>query len=135
MLGDELLEDSFAAVDFETATSEHSSACAVGVVVFEQSSVVDELRLLIRPPDNRYSSFNTDLHGIGPSDTENSPEFPEVWERVAKMLNGRLVVAHNTAFDMSVLRRSADFHGYKPDPFYFSCTYRTARSAMPEAQS
>ena len=126
---------SFAAIDFETATSELSSACAVGVVVFEQGSAVDGCRLLICPPGNRYGSFHTALHGIGPSDTQDSPSFPEVWEQVAGMLGGRLVVAHNTAFDISVLRRSSEHYGYEPEPFSFACTYRLARSAMPEARS
>ena len=126
---------SFVAIDFETATSERSSACAVGVVVFEQGSPTDTLSLLIRPPGNRYDGFNTMIHGIGPSDTRRSPGFPEVWEQVAGMLGGRLVVAHNTAFDLSVLRQSAEHHGYEPDPFPFACTYRIARSAMPDAES
>ena len=129
------LGQSFAAIDFETATSERNSACAVGVVVFEQGLPTDTLSLLIRPPDNRYDGFNTMIHGIGPSDTRHSPDFPEIWERVARMLDGRLVVAHNTAFDLSVLRRSAEHHGYEPAPFPFACTYRIARSAMPDAAS
>ena len=126
---------SFAAIDFETATSQRSSACAVGVVVFEQGSPVDRRRLLIRPPGNRYDAFNTALHGIGPADTGDSPPFPEVWDQVAGMVDGHLVVAHNTAFDMSVLRRSAEHYGYEPESFPFACTYRLARSAMPEARS
>ena len=126
---------SFVAIDFETATSERNSACAVGAVVFEQGSPTDTLSLLIRPPGNRYDGFNMMIHGIGPSDTRRSPGFPEVWEQVAPMLDGRLVVAHNTAFDLSVLRRSAEHHGYEPVPFRFACTYRIARSAMPDAMS
>lgn len=126
---------SFVAIDFETATSERDSACAVGVVVFEHGSPTDTLSLLIRPPGNRYDGFNTMIHGIGPSDTRRSPGFPEVWEQVAQMLDGHLVIAHNTAFDLSVLRRSAEHHGYVPDPFSFACTYRIARSAMPDATS
>ena len=129
------LDQSFAAIDFETATSERNSACAVGAVVFEQGSPTETLSLLIRPPGNRYDGFNTMIHGIGPSDTRRSPGFPEVWEQVAQMLDGRLVIAHNTAFDLSVLRRSAEHHGYEPDPFPFACTYRIARSAMPDATS
>lgn len=133
---EELLEGSFAAIDFETAVGyEHNTACAVGVVVFENGLPIAEKKFLIRPPGNEYSSSNTDLHGIGPADTENSPEFPEVWDQVTQMIGDRLVIAHNTAFDVPVLRRSAEFHDYKPDPFYFACTYRTARSAMPEEQS
>ena len=124
---------SFAAIDFETATSERSSACAVGVVVFEQGLPTDTLNLLIRPPDNHYNSINTMIHGIGPSDTRHAPDFPEIWERVARLLDGRLVVAHNAAFDLSVLRRSAEHYGYEPDPFPFACTYRIARTALPDA--
>ena len=118
---------SFAAIDFETATSERSSACAVGVVAFEDGSPADRLRLLIQPPGNLYDAFNTWIHGIDPSGTRYSPPFPEVWDQVAEVLDGRLVVAHNTAFDMSVLRRSAEHYGYEPEPFPFACTYRIAR--------
>ncbi|MCY3642432.1 MAG: exonuclease domain-containing protein [Acidimicrobiaceae bacterium] len=126
---------SFAAIDFETATSERGSACAVGVVVFEDSTPTDRLKQLIRPPGNRYDDLNAWIHGIGPSDTRHSPTLPEVWPRVAGMLKNRLVIAHNTAFDMSVLRRSAEHYGYEPEPFPFACTYRIARSAMPDAGS
>lgn len=124
---------SFVAIDFETATSHRNSACAVGVVAFEQGTPTDTVSLLIRPPGNLYDDFNTMIHGIDPSDTESAPEFPEVWEQITEMLGGRLVVAHNTAFDLSVLRRSAEHYGYVPDPFHFACTYRIARSAMPDA--
>ena len=126
---------SFAAIDFETATGERSSACAVGAVLFEECSPARRIRLLIRPPDNCYDPLNTDIHGIGPSDTTNSPAFPEVWQQVSEILDGRLVVAHNTAFDISVLRRSAEHHAFAPDPFPFACTYRVARSALPDARS
>ena len=125
----------FAAIDFETAISDRNSACAVGAVVFEDGAPTKRLRLLIRPPDNRYDAFNTMIHGIGPSDTRNSPQFPEAWQQVASMLGGRTVIAHNTAFDISVLRHSGEHYGYEPDPFPFACTYRIARSVMPDAGS
>ena len=129
------LMEPFAAIDFETATSDRNSACAVGAVVFEDGAPTKRLRLLIRPPDNRYDAFNTMIHGIGPSDTRNSPQFPEAWQQVASMLGGRTVIAHNTAFDISVLRHSGEHYGYEPDPFPFACTYRIARSVMPDAGS
>ena len=72
------LGQSFAAVDFETATGKHSSACAVGVVVFEQGQPTDTLHKLFRPPGNPHSSYNTKVHGIGPSDTRHAPGFPDV---------------------------------------------------------
>ena len=126
---------SFAAVGFGTATSERDSACMVGVAAFEDGAQVDEIELLVRPPQNRYDPPNTALLGIGPADTEHSPVLPDVWPKAAEMIGERLVVAHNAAFVMSVLRRSARRHGYEPAPFWFACTYRVARSAVPDAAS
>ena len=45
------------------------------------------------------------------------------------------MVAHNTAFDVSVLRWSAWYRDYAPPPFEFACTYRLARAELPEAES
>lgn len=123
------------AIDFETATAARDSACAIGVVVFEGGRPVQTLRHLIQPPGNRYDTMNVATHGITPEDTLREPPFPEVWPRVAGVLSGALVVAHNTAFDMSVLRHSAEHHGYMPPEFPFACTYRVARSAFPDEET
>ena len=125
---------SFAAIDFETATGKRSSACAVGVVVFEHGQATEKFHMLIRPPGNQYHSYVTDrVHGISPSDTENAAAFPEVWEQFAPLLAGRLVVAHNAAFDLSVLRDSAKHYGHRTEPFPYVCTLSVARTVMPGA--
>ena len=126
---------SFAAIDFETATSDRDSACALGVVVFERSKPITRRRFLIRPPGNEYDPFNTSIHGICPRDTAKSPKFPAVWKQAAKLIGDRLVVAHNTAFDISVARRTAARYDYNLKPFRFACTYRLARSADPQRGS
>ena len=51
------------------------------------------------------------------------------------MTDGRLLVAHNAAFDMSVLRKSADHHRYRPPPVEFVCTEKLARVAAPQQDS
>ena len=126
---------SFAAVSFETATSERSSACAVGVVSFDDGVLVDEFESLIRPPGNRYDLPSTAIHGIGPSDTRDCGEFTDVWPEASTLIDGRLVIAHNTAFAVSVMRRSSAERDHEPDPFWFACTYRVARSVLPDAES
>ena len=126
---------SFAAIDFETATSDRDSACALGLVVFEHGKPTTKHRFLIRPPGNEYDPFNTSIHGIGPRDTARSPKFPAVWKQAAKLIGDRLVVAHNTAFDISVARRTAERYDYNLKPFRFACTYRLARSADPQRGS
>ena len=90
---------------------------------------------LIRPPGNSYDDLNTWIHGIRPSDTEHSPNFDRVWPEVAALIGSRLVVAHNTSFDMSVLRRSAAYWGYEPPPVDFLCSYRLVKSSWPNRWS
>ena len=48
------------------------------------------------------------------------------------MTDGRLLVAHNAAFDMSVLRKSADHHRYRPPPVESVCTEKLASAAAPQ---
>ena len=128
-------DSSFVAIDFETATADRDSACALGLVVFEQGRPTIQHRFLIRPPGNEYDPFNTWIHGIGPRDTERSPKFPAVWTQAAGIIGDRLVVAHNTAFDMSVARRTAERYSYDLKPLQFACTYRLARSVDPQRGS
>ncbi|WP_419920250.1 exonuclease domain-containing protein [Candidatus Poriferisodalis sp.] len=123
---------SFVSIDFETATSAPYSACAVAAVVFENGAIVERHRSLIQPPRNEYDPFNISIHGITPSDTKSAATFPEVWRDLAALMQGSLVLAHNTSFDMSVLRRSSEFYDYSPDAFAFACTYRLFKSHMPD---
>ena len=41
--------DNFAAIDFETANNERTSACSIGVVIVRGGEVVDEYYSLIHP--------------------------------------------------------------------------------------
>ncbi|MCY3860351.1 MAG: exonuclease domain-containing protein [bacterium] len=126
---------SFAAIDFETATAQRSSACALGVVVVDAGRIVDEQSWLIRPPYNEYEEFNTWLHGIHAADTKNAPSFGDVWTQASVLIGDRVLVAHNAPFDMSVIRHSAIFHDYTPPESSFLCTSRLARSRWPDLGS
>ena len=48
----------FTAIDFETATSKHNSACSVGIVTVENGIIVDEYQTLIQPPKNECTALN-----------------------------------------------------------------------------
>ena len=126
---------SFAAVDFETATPRRDSACAVGVVVFEDGVVASRQHWLIQPPDNAYAERNTAIHGISAGDTVDAAGFPDVWAQAEGLLRGRLVVMHNSSFDMSVLRDSAERHGVRPEALTVVCTLKVARAMLPRAPS
>lgn len=104
----------FVAIDFETATSDPNSACAVGLAFVVGLEVVATLHRLIQPPGNQYAQGNIHVHGIYPEDTEHAPDFLTVWQELHPMLAGKALIAHNARFDMSVIKASLAAYG---DPY------------------
>ena len=49
----------FAAIDFETANSERSSVCSVGVVIVRDGEITDSFYSLIQPEPNYYTYWCT----------------------------------------------------------------------------
>lgn len=120
-----------AAIDFETANEQRASPCAVGVAWLLNGQLEEVTSHLIRPPDMRFSGFNVSIHGIRPDDVESAPEFPEVLSGLLPRLKGATLVAHNAAFDISVLRATCDYYGLEyPDAEYL-CTMKVAQVALP----
>lgn len=119
--------ENFAAIDFETANSQRTSVCSVGVVIVRDNEVVDEYYSLIHPEPDYYLYFNTRVHGLTKEDTMNSPVFSKVWAEIVPRIEGLPLVAHNKAFDESCLK--AVFRTYCMDyPDYeFYCTYQASR--------
>lgn len=117
----------FAAIDFETANSERSSVCSVGIVVVRNGEIVDSFYSLIQPEPNYYTYWCTKVHGLTRADTDKAPLFNEVWAEIEPLIAGLPLVAHNSVFDESCLR--AAFRVYQMDypdyPFYD--TLRAAR--------
>ena len=120
----------FAAIDFETANSERSSVCSVGVVIVRNNEIVDSFYSLINPEPNYYNYWRTKVHGLTNRDTDDAPIFPEVWKQIAPLIEGLPLVAHNSPFDESCLK--AVFCVYQMDyPDYkFYDTLSTARRTM-----
>ena len=101
----------FTAIDFETATGHPESACAIGIVTVENSTIVEEYYTLIQPPNNEYWYRNIMVHGIKPIETLETPTFDGVFHEIKKRLFGRKIVAHNEAFDRKVLQKTMKYYG------------------------
>ena len=89
----------FAAIDFETANEQPCSVCSVGVVIVRGGLIADSFYSLIHPEPEYYQWFCRRVHGLGPEDTMDAPVFPFVWEKVATLIEGLPLVAHNARFD------------------------------------
>ena len=94
----------FAAIDFETANECRSSVCSVGVVIVWGGEIVDSFYSLIHPEPEYYQWFCQRVHGLGPEDTDDAPVFPKVWEKIAPLIEGLPLVAHNSRFDEGCLK-------------------------------
>lgn len=125
------MKATFTALDFETAHYARTSICQVGLVRVETGVVVQELTLLVQPPGNYYLDSFTDIHGIGSGDTASAPTFAEVWPRVAPLISGQTVVAHNgPSFDFDVLRKTLAHYNLPVPAFEGICTYRIYRKSL-----
>lgn len=94
----------FAAIDFETANECRSSVCSVGVVIVRGGRIVDTFYSLIHPEPEYYQWFCQRVHGLSEEDTDDAPVFPDVWEKIAPMIEGLPLVAHNSPFDEGCLK-------------------------------
>lgn len=121
---------SFTAIDFETANSEPSSVCALGVVSYENGIKKLEKSWLIKPVPNVFLPFNISLHNIAPHDVENAPTFKEIWNEVKPHLENNLVIAHNVSFDLKCLKAVASMQGIELPDFRTACTLELARNHL-----
>jgi len=121
----------FAAIDFETANSERSSVCSVGVVIVKDWQITDTFYSLIHPEPNYYTYRCTQVHGLCCHDTDCAQVFPEVWRKVAPLIDGLPLVAHNSPFDEGCLK--AAFRVYRMDypDYVFHDTLRMSRRRLP----
>lgn len=94
----------FAAIDFETANECRSSVCSVGVVIVRGGRIVDTFYSLIHPEPEYYQWFCQRVHGLSEEDTDDAPVFPDVWEKIAPMIENLPLVAHNSPFDEGCLK-------------------------------
>ena len=127
--------DDFAAIDFEAANGELTSACSMGVVIVRNNEIVDEFYSLIKPVPNHYDFFTTKVHGIRKKDTENSDLFPAVWIRVADKVRGLPMVAHGKSFDERVLKALHEHFHIKYPNFTFYCTHLGSQQLVPDLEN
>ena len=120
----------FIAIDFETATGKRASICEAGICVVKDGKVVETKSWLVRPEDNAYSYWNIQIHGIHPEDTENAPEFPEVWAEIQPKIEGLPLVAHNSPFDEGCLKSVFQMYQMDYPDYEFHCTCRASRRKL-----
>lgn len=122
--------ESFTAIDFETALPDPNSICQVGMARYEAGEITEKVNQLIRPPKNRYYHKNIEIHQIRPDDTKDAPTFNQFWPAIKHLIEGQVVVAHNSSFDVNCLRSTLDHYGLDQPEFEERCTRRIYRRGL-----
>lgn len=119
----------FIAIDFETATSDRNSPCEIGLTFVNNRKIVYTRSWFIKPRQFPYfNPFNISIHGITPDDVKDSPEFPELWNEIFPLVDGKTLIAHNASFDFSVLRNTLDAYKIKYPSLNYACSYTFSKN-------
>lgn len=122
----------YTALDFETATSSYTSICSVGLCMVEDGKILDKKEILVRPEPFIFNDYNIKIHGITPEMVYSCLTFDGYWDEIKPYLDNTLVIAHNTSFDINVLRHTLDMFGLSYPDFKYLCTVKLSQKAYPD---
>ncbi len=93
----------YAVIDVETTgVGNKDRIVEVAVVVLNENlKIIDEYDTLVDPLRD---VGPVDIHGISPSMLANAPIFDDVSAAVRERIHGRVIVAHNLAFDLRMVK-------------------------------
>ena len=120
----------FNAIDVETANADPSSVCQVGIVCISDGEVKEQLSILVNP-EQRFNPVNVRLHGIDEARVRDSEAFPQVAARLRRLLEGTVLVSH-TEFDRVALNGAMRRYGLAPVRATWLDSAVIARRAWPE---
>ena len=120
----------YVSIDFEILNEWRASVISVGCVVFENDKIVDEFYSLVCPPSKYENPYCVEVHGLHYDDVKDAPKFPEVWEKVDKMINGSPIVAHNLGFEKSCINACNEEFGTNNKYTYID-TLQLSRKHLP----
>ncbi|ARJ50162.1 3'-5' exonuclease [Staphylococcus lutrae] len=119
----------FVALDFETANAKRTSICSIGMVKVVDHEIVATFNTHVNPNDY-FSPRHIEIHGIRPTDVQDAPYFTTVYPYMMSFIGSLPVVAHNAAFDMSVLHASIQAAQLATPRMTYFCSYQLAKRTI-----
>lgn len=113
-------------IDFETASSNPTSACSIGIVGVLNGKIVLEKHILINPM-SEFTENTIAIHKITPDMVANEPTFDIIWPEIKQYFNNSIVFSHNSSFDFVVLKSLLEKYNIEKPFFKIGCTYRLAK--------
>lgn len=127
----------YVSIDFETANSSRLSACSIGVSVFEEDQLIRSNAYFIRPPKEfgMFNWYNIKIHGITKDMVADAPAFDSVWQMIREDIEGSVVLCHNAAFDIGVLKQMLEFYGQPLPHCKYACTVKISKRVWPDLEN
>ncbi|KEJ88132.1 exonuclease [Sulfitobacter donghicola DSW-25 = KCTC 12864 = JCM 14565] len=120
----------FIALDVETACKDIASICQIGIACVRATGEIESWTSYV-DPEQRFDTFNTRLHGIGPDTVRGAPSFPQIWPLLHDLLNPHHLVQHST-FDKSAVAAACRAYRLPEPELSWSDSVKIARRAWPE---
>jgi len=98
----------FTAIDVETANSDLSSICQIGLAQYSAGRVTDEWKTYV-DPDDYFDPVNVSIHGIDEDVVRGAPRFADLADKICTWLDARIVVCH-THFDRVAISQAFQNH-------------------------
>lgn len=122
------MKNNFVAIDFETSYGH--IPCSIGIVEFIDGEVVNEFYSLIKPIDLKFNPINSRINGIHLEDVFNEKEFDEIWGEIEHFFMDRVLISHNSSFDLSVLEKTLDYYKIHKPNYNSYCTLSISQSIL-----
>lgn len=120
----------FNAIDVETANSDPSSICQIGIVSVRGGIIKSQLSVLVNP-EAQFSEFNVNLHGIDPAKVSGCAVLPDLEAQLRRLLEGTVLVSH-TGFDRRAMNGAMERYGLRPLRAKWLDSSMVARCAWPQ---
>lgn len=122
-------EIEYVAFDLETTGLYKSDKIIeIALVVFKDGKILEEWSTLVNPLRD---VGKTNIHGITPSMLSAAPLFEEITNDLFRVINNRVLVAHNFSFDARMLAQELEQHGKEGDIGKGFCTLIASRRILP----
>jgi DNA polymerase-3 subunit epsilon len=120
--------DNFVAIDLETANSDKTSICEIGLVKFLNGVPYATAETLIRPMGEiRFDVHNQMIHGITIEDVVDAPLLGDVWAELESFIGGLPLVGHNFTQDLNKIIATLGEQNVRMADHYYYCTMTMAR--------
>lgn len=123
--------DTYLSLDVETPNRKNDRISQIGLLLIQNGNVIEDHSSLINP-ETYFEDINTEITGIDSSMVTDSPTLNQYWPSVKDLFEKYVVVAHNAAFDLTVLYKALVSYDIDFPKIKYVCTCQEAMQKLPE---